>query len=222
MAFNADPSISSNNSLEPAHRKINAPAAAGTLDPETGASRNRPPSDDTSRDIRIISSSASVAQSTMDLPSDTPPRTPSPSGAPNTISATSGVLSIVYVTPHASTTSLAVDLISIDLSANLDLRASHFDPVRFHTTRGFSGVPATPSERRRAAMPSPMMPRPTNPTADDDDDIFNDDDDAAGDTTTAAAVAAPMPIPPPMLIPRTDRRELRVFRAVASWIVLFL
>lgn len=51
--------------------------AAGTLDPETGASRKRPPLDVTAVFIRFISASASVAQSTMDLPVETPARTPS-------------------------------------------------------------------------------------------------------------------------------------------------
>ena len=34
-------SISSNKSLDPAQRKISVPVAAGPLEPETGASKNR-------------------------------------------------------------------------------------------------------------------------------------------------------------------------------------
>mmetsp|Transcript_1435 Transcript_1435/g.3305 ORF Transcript_1435/g.3305 Transcript_1435/m.3305 type:complete len:106 (-) Transcript_1435:172-489(-) len=71
-------------------------------------------------------------------------------------------------------TSLAVSLMTIDLSANLDLKASDFDLVRFQIIKGVDSVPATPSVIRRAAIPSPMIPRPMNPTDDDgDDDIFN-------------------------------------------------
>ena len=41
----------------------------------------------------------------------------------------------------------------------------HLDVVRFHTTSGTSTVPATPSDIRRAAMPSPIIPSPINPIA---------------------------------------------------------
>mmetsp|Transcript_2067 Transcript_2067/g.4342 ORF Transcript_2067/g.4342 Transcript_2067/m.4342 type:complete len:242 (+) Transcript_2067:165-890(+) len=89
MTFNPLSLISLNKSSDPAHKKINDPMAAGPLEPETGASKNRPPLSMTALFIPCISTSAKVAQSTMDLPSDTPAKTPaSPS---KTILLTSGV-----------------------------------------------------------------------------------------------------------------------------------
>mmetsp|Transcript_10102 Transcript_10102/g.27672 ORF Transcript_10102/g.27672 Transcript_10102/m.27672 type:complete len:242 (+) Transcript_10102:2318-3043(+) len=41
MALRPESTISSNSSLDPAQRKMSVPVAAGTLDPDTGASKNR-------------------------------------------------------------------------------------------------------------------------------------------------------------------------------------
>ena len=65
------------------------PLAAGALDPETGASRNRPSLDVTDAFIRFMSASASVAQSTILFPEDTPARIPFE--ASNTALLASGV-----------------------------------------------------------------------------------------------------------------------------------
>lgn len=59
---------------------------------------------------------------------------------------------------------------TIVLSEYFSFSASHLDLVRFHTIKGEDSVPATPSDKSRAAIPSPMIPSPINPT---DDDIFN-------------------------------------------------
>ncbi len=64
---------------------------------------------------------------------------------------------------QSATTSLADDLISICLSGNEVLRSLHLDSVRFHTTSGVSGVPATASLRMQFTMPSPIIPSPMKP-----------------------------------------------------------
>mmetsp|Transcript_1104 Transcript_1104/g.2164 ORF Transcript_1104/g.2164 Transcript_1104/m.2164 type:complete len:290 (-) Transcript_1104:27-896(-) len=151
-----------NSSSDPAHKKIKEPMAAGPFEPDTGASKNRPPFSTTAAFIRCISASANVAQSTIDFPDETPANTPlSPS---KTILLASGVDSILYVLSHASTTSRAVSLMIIFLSGNFSLNAVHLLPVRFQITKALSSlVPAIPSDSNRPAMPSPMIPNPTNP-----------------------------------------------------------
>ena len=65
-----------------------------------------------------------------------------------------------------STTSLGVPFASICLSGKRAFNSSHFAGVLFHTIRGTSSYPATPCDRRRPAIPSPMIPRPINPIGD--------------------------------------------------------
>ena len=68
------------------------------------------------------------------------------------------------ITPQL--TSLADSLTTILLSGKRSFKSSHLEGVLFQTTKGMSFVPATFWEMRRAAMPSPMMPRPMNPMGD--------------------------------------------------------
>mmetsp|Transcript_15061 Transcript_15061/g.37098 ORF Transcript_15061/g.37098 Transcript_15061/m.37098 type:complete len:279 (-) Transcript_15061:3-839(-) len=161
IAFKPLSLTSLKRSSDPAQRKINEPCAAGPFEPETGASKNRPPLPRTASSIRFISASARVAQSTIDLPALTPARTPS--SPSKTIFDTSGVDNIEYVMPELAMTSFAVSLTTIVLSGNLACRASHFDLVRFQTMSGFSADPTMPSDSSLAAIPSPIMPNPTNP-----------------------------------------------------------
>lgn len=76
----------------PAVRKMSCPAAAGPFEPETGASRKRPPRSPTCLASRSMSSTASVAQSTMHFPSLSPARMPS--SLSYTALTASGVLSM--------------------------------------------------------------------------------------------------------------------------------
>ena len=115
----------------PPARTMSAPAAAGPFEPETGASRKRPPLDVTCSDSRIMSSGASVAQSTMHLPAPTPASTP-PSISYTAFTA-SGVESITYTRSHAFTTS-AGDASTVTASAASAFSASHLAAERFHTT----------------------------------------------------------------------------------------
>ncbi len=63
-----------------------------------------------------------------------------------------------------ATTSLADDLISMDLSGLDDFRLSHLEVVRFQIRSGVEGVfPAMVSLRRQLTMPSPIIPRPMKP-----------------------------------------------------------
>ena len=81
---------------------------------------------------------------------------------------TSGVDSILYVIVHDSITSLALCFTIIILFGNFAASALHFDTDRFHTTSGVSTLsPAIPSDNNRAAIPSPIIPRPINPIAAD-------------------------------------------------------
>mmetsp|Transcript_20016 Transcript_20016/g.56735 ORF Transcript_20016/g.56735 Transcript_20016/m.56735 type:complete len:222 (-) Transcript_20016:130-795(-) len=163
MAFRPVSLTSSNKALSPAHRKMSVPVIAGTLDPDTGASRNRPPALTTASLIFFMSSSPSVAQSTMALPSDTPAKTPS--SPSKTALLTSGVESMEYTMLQLSTSSLAVSMMMIWRLGYFALKASHLDCVRFHRMSGVASVPAIESSMRHLAMPSPMMPSPMKPTA---------------------------------------------------------
>mmetsp|Transcript_4715 Transcript_4715/g.7899 ORF Transcript_4715/g.7899 Transcript_4715/m.7899 type:complete len:204 (+) Transcript_4715:235-846(+) len=61
----------------PAARKMSWPAAAGPFEPDTGASRKRPPRSATCAESRCMSVSQRVAQSMMHVLAETPARTPS-------------------------------------------------------------------------------------------------------------------------------------------------
>ena len=99
MAARSFFSISEKTALSPPHRKMRAPCSAGTLEPETGASRKRAPLAVTAACISAMRSGVSVEQSTMVLPG---PHASSTRG--KTASDASIVESILYVTPAALTT----------------------------------------------------------------------------------------------------------------------
>eukprot|EP00965_Chrysotila_dentata_P082862 2734002-Pleurochrysis_carterae.AAC.3 len=82
------------------------PCCAGTFDPETGASRKRPPRACTSDSRSTMSSTLSVAQSTTALPGVTPASRPL--SMRYTLEHASGVLSMTNVTSHSRMTSLGL------------------------------------------------------------------------------------------------------------------
>mmetsp|Transcript_16937 Transcript_16937/g.49357 ORF Transcript_16937/g.49357 Transcript_16937/m.49357 type:complete len:235 (-) Transcript_16937:203-907(-) len=153
-------SASSNTVSSPAARNIRVPVKAGPLEPDTGASRNLLPRSSTSLARAFMSASVSVAQSTMaqgvSLPSK-PARIPV-EDVLYTASHAWGVLSMENTTSHCFTTSAGCSAISTKAVPAASCRAAHFSLDRFHTRID------RPLFMRFCAMPSPMIPRPRNPT----------------------------------------------------------
>mmetsp|Transcript_102278 Transcript_102278/g.292775 ORF Transcript_102278/g.292775 Transcript_102278/m.292775 type:complete len:279 (-) Transcript_102278:36-872(-) len=144
---------SAKSSLSPPQRKMSWPAAAGPFEPDTGASRKRPPLAVTAASISCMRSGVNVAQSTIDLPGPMAPRTDG-----KTASLASKVESIDHVTLHAETTSAAVST-RVQSSGYEDRSGAHAAAVRFHTTS------LRPFFSRFSAMPRPMIPTPMKPIA---------------------------------------------------------
>lgn len=87
------PATSSYRERSPAPKKTSVPVSAGTLEPDTGASRKRPPRDVTASAVATLVATSKVEQSTSALPAATAASAPV-AGAPYTAAAASGVDSI--------------------------------------------------------------------------------------------------------------------------------
>ena len=103
-------------------------------------------------------SGVSVAQSTMLLPG-----VMASSTCGKTACDASSVESMQKVVAHFATTSCGVST-TTHVSGYADVSGSHLALLRFHKMRVF------PPFRRFIAIPSPMIPTPTNPTGPREED----------------------------------------------------
>mmetsp|Transcript_4134 Transcript_4134/g.7951 ORF Transcript_4134/g.7951 Transcript_4134/m.7951 type:complete len:232 (-) Transcript_4134:84-779(-) len=161
MAARSVSTTASNTERSPAHRNINWPFSAGTLLPDTGASRKVPPRARTADAVSAEICSVSVAQSTNALPG----RIPLIISSEYTAFTASGVESIAYVKSQDSSTSFAesatrtLGSFSSPSSTNSDTSCFDFSVSRFHTSN-FLPDPFT----KFRAIGYPMIPNPINPT----------------------------------------------------------
>mmetsp|Transcript_23594 Transcript_23594/g.76745 ORF Transcript_23594/g.76745 Transcript_23594/m.76745 type:complete len:205 (+) Transcript_23594:364-978(+) len=135
----------------PAHKKMSCPSMAGFFDPDTGASRKRPPLAVMASPIALDVAASTVETSTYALPAAMPSTTPPASNA--TFFATSGSASIANVMEHDLMTSAGVAA----CVAPAATASAHLSGVRFHTVTWF------PALSRLSAMGVPMIPMPTKP-----------------------------------------------------------
>ena len=148
----------------PPQRKMSVPVSAGTLEPETGASRNTPPRATMRSLMLCMRSGDRVAQSTMLLPGVTAAISPpASSGQSNTASDASIVDSMLNVREHCCTTA-AADSATVTLPGKAAASSVQASGDLFHTTRLQPSIFLS----RLAAMPLPMMPSPTNPSGEPD------------------------------------------------------